>query len=97
MTSTDISQTKVEKSIDVKIHKLADFIEQQAHHELNLDLLAKKSGISAFHLQRKFKAIYGVSPKQFQNAIRIQRLKQSLKRGNEISAAIYDAGFVFPC
>lgn len=79
--------------IDAKIVSLAEYIEQQAHEDLNLDSLAKKSAISPFHLQRKFKQIFGVSPKQFQNAVRIQRLKQSLKSGDDISGSIYDAGF----
>lgn len=80
-------------TIDAKIVSLAEYIEQQAHRDLNLDLLAKKSAISPFHLQRKFKLIFGVSPKQFQNAVRIQRLKQFLKLGDDISGSIYEAGF----
>jgi AraC family transcriptional regulator of adaptative response/methylated-DNA-[protein]-cysteine methyltransferase len=80
-------------AIDTKIYWLAEYIEQQAHKSLNLDMLAIKSAISPFHLQRKFKQIFGVSPKQFQNAIRIQRLKQSLKSGDDISGSIYEAGF----
>ena len=82
-----------QSAIDTKIYSLAEYIEQQAHKSLNLDMLAIKSAISPFHLQRKFKQIFGVSPKQFQNAIRIQRLKQSLKSGDDISGSIYEAGF----
>ena len=82
-----------EPVIDAKIVSLAEYIEQQAQENLNLDTLAKKSAISPFHLQRKFKQIFGVSPKQFQNAVRIQRLKQSLKSGDDISGSIYEAGF----
>ncbi len=79
--------------IDAKIYSLAEYIEQQAHKELKLDSLAKKVAISPFHLQRKFKQSFGVSPKQFQNAVRIQRLKQSLRSGDDISGSIYEAGF----
>jgi AraC family transcriptional regulator of adaptative response/methylated-DNA-[protein]-cysteine methyltransferase len=44
-------------------------------------------------LQRQFKEVFGISPKQYQNALRMQMLKQSLKQGCDITNAIYDAGF----
>jgi len=80
-------------SIEKKIHQLAEHIEKYAHENLSLSFLSKLSGISSFHLQRKFKEMFGLSPKELQNAIRIQRLKQSLKNGDDISGAIYEAGF----
>jgi len=71
----------------------AQFIEDNANEVLNLDTLAKKVNISPFYLQRRFKDVLGTTPKQFQNSIRIQKLKASLKSGDDISGAIYDAGF----
>jgi len=76
-----------------KVLLAAQFIEDNANEVLHLDVLAKEVGISAFYLQRKFKEVLGTSPKQFQNSLRIQRLKASLKSGDDISGAIYDAGF----
>jgi AraC family transcriptional regulator of adaptative response/methylated-DNA-[protein]-cysteine methyltransferase len=84
---------QIEKDIHKRVFLAAKFIEQNANEALSLDVLAKESAISPFHLQRKFKEVFGISPKQFQNALRIQMLKQSLKQGGDISDAIYDAGF----
>jgi AraC family transcriptional regulator of adaptative response/methylated-DNA-[protein]-cysteine methyltransferase len=78
---------------DQRILNLAQYIEDNALEVLTLDDLAQQAALSPFHLQRKFKATFGVSPKQFQNSLRIQHLKQSLKQGDDISGAIYGAGF----
>ena len=78
---------------DQRILALAQYIQNHAQDVLNLVDLAREAALSPFHLQRKFTATFGVSPKQFQNALRIQHLKQSLQQGGDISAAIYDAGF----
>lgn len=76
-----------------RILQVAQTIEAAAEEVLNLDMLAKQAAISPYYLQRKFKAMFGVSPKEFQNAIRIQRFKQSLKDGTSITDAIFAAGF----
>ena len=76
-----------------KILNIAEFIESNAEYSLSLDDLAKQFAISSFHLQRTFKHVFGVTPKQFHNAIRMQRVKQSLKQGEEIFDAIFSAGY----
>ena len=78
---------------DERVLQIAQYIEDHADEVLNLDYLAEQAAISPFYLQRKFKALFGVSPKALQNAVRIQRLKQSLRQGDDISGAIYEAGF----
>ncbi|WP_432458827.1 methylated-DNA--[protein]-cysteine S-methyltransferase [Agarivorans sp. QJM3NY_25] len=78
---------------DARIVQVAQRIETDADEALNLEELARQAAISPCYLQRKFKATFGVSPKIFQNAIRINRLKQSLKKGGGITDAIFEAGF----
>jgi AraC family transcriptional regulator, regulatory protein of adaptative response / methylated-DNA-[protein]-cysteine methyltransferase len=80
-------------TIKQRVIALADYIEQHAEQSLDLDHLAAEAAVSPFHLQRTFSQLFGVSPKQFQNAIRVQRLKQALRGGAEVSQAIYDVGF----
>lgn len=80
-------------TIKQRVIALADYIEQYAEQSLDLDHLAAEAAVSPFHLQRTFSQLFGVSPKQFQNAIRVQRLKQALRGGDDVSQAIYDAGF----
>jgi len=78
---------------DLRICQVAARIEAQATNALSLSYLAQQAAMSPFHFQRRFKEIIGVSPKQFQNAIRIQLLKQSLRQGQDVLGAIYGAGF----
>lgn len=80
-------------TIKQRVIALADYIEQHAEQSLDLNQLALEAAVSPFHLQRTFSQLFGVSPKQFQNAIRLQRLKQALREGEEVSQAIYAAGF----
>jgi AraC family transcriptional regulator of adaptative response/methylated-DNA-[protein]-cysteine methyltransferase len=60
---------------------------------VTLDQLARLVALSPFHLQRRFKARYGLSPREFAAAARTDRLKSALKRGKTVSRATYDAGF----
>jgi len=80
-------------SVESRLIKCAEYIEQNSEKNLTLSDLSEKSAMSQFHFQRRFTAMFGVSPKQFQTAIKIQKLKQSLKEGGEITSAIYDVGF----
>jgi AraC family transcriptional regulator of adaptative response/methylated-DNA-[protein]-cysteine methyltransferase len=78
---------------DSRICQVAAHIEAHATSALYLSSLAERAAMSPFHFQRRFKEVMGVTPKQFQNALRIQRLKQSLRQGQDVLGAIYDAGF----
>jgi AraC family transcriptional regulator of adaptative response/methylated-DNA-[protein]-cysteine methyltransferase len=72
---------------------LAQYIEKHAGETLSLASLAKQVHLSPAHLQRRFKAVLGVSPKAYQDAARLKRLKSSLKSGQSVLDSITDAGF----
>ena len=73
--------------------KIAAYIKEHADEKITLDILADVSKLSPHHIQRKFKAAYGVSPKEFQNGLRLEKFKSALKEGDDISGAIYEAGY----
>ncbi|GAB3020043.1 bifunctional transcriptional activator/DNA repair enzyme AdaA [Bowmanella dokdonensis] len=76
-----------------RILQVAAYIEAHAEQALPLEHLAQKAALSDFHFQRQFKELMGITPKQFQNAIRIQKLRQALRDGRQVLDAIYEAGF----
>ncbi len=76
-----------------RLHTLAAYINDNATETLRLAALARRVGWSPAHLQRRFVAEFGVSPKQMQDAARMQQLKQALHRGAPVTKAIYDAGY----
>jgi AraC family transcriptional regulator, regulatory protein of adaptative response / methylated-DNA-[protein]-cysteine methyltransferase len=55
--------------------------------------LAKVAHMGATHLQRRFAAAYGVSPRSYAEAQRIATLKSELRSGSGVADAIYGAGF----
>jgi AraC family transcriptional regulator of adaptative response/methylated-DNA-[protein]-cysteine methyltransferase len=74
----------------------------RAHIESNLDRpvrladLGRVAGLSPFTVQRLFKNAMGVSPLQYQRALRAGRLRSALKQGESVTDAIYTAGFESP-
>jgi AraC family transcriptional regulator of adaptative response/methylated-DNA-[protein]-cysteine methyltransferase len=58
-----------------------------------LEQLANRAGLSTFYLHRVFKAITGVTPKQYAAAHRVKRVKAELGRSNTVTEAIYGAGY----
>lgn len=59
----------------------------------SLEALAEASGLSPHYLQRSFKAAMGVSPRQYWDARRLDRLKANLKSGEPVAPALYGAGY----
>lgn len=76
-----------------RIAEVAQYIREHSDESLSLEILAKRAGISSFHLQRSFKAAMGVSPKQFLDACRLNTFKGQLRKGDRVTDAIYDTGF----
>lgn len=59
----------------------------------SLEMLADEIGLSPSHLQRSFKEIIGVSPKKYAEAKRMEKFKDQLRSGSDVTTAMYDAGF----
>ncbi|MBV9611593.1 MAG: helix-turn-helix domain-containing protein [Acidobacteriaceae bacterium] len=83
---------KVDRDL-VRIRELVKYI--QDHDDMNFRLadLSKRAGLSLFHLQRKFRAVVGVSPRQYVEALRLKKLKGGLRAQFGVANAIYEAGF----
>ncbi len=64
--------------------------------EPTLDALAAAVGLSASHLQRRFQSRYGLSPAEYLAQRKLGALKSGLRAGNDVSAALYDAGYGSP-
>jgi len=58
--------------------------------------LSEEAALSPFHLQRSFKAITGVTPRQYGDACRLNSFKQSLRDGQSITRSMVDAGYGSP-
>ena len=74
----------------------AAFIDAHVDERITLSTLARETGLSPFHLQRVFRRELGVTPREYQQARRLDRLRAQLRRGDTVSRATYDAGFGSP-
>lgn len=75
------------------IGQVIEYIDMHCDETLTLKSLAEKFNMSPFHLQRTFKSVVGVSPKAYADACRLDQLKKQLQSGQNVSAAVYEAGF----
>jgi AraC family transcriptional regulator of adaptative response/methylated-DNA-[protein]-cysteine methyltransferase len=55
--------------------------------------LAREFSLSPYHLQRTFKRIVGVTPRQYAEVQRLERFKAGLKEGASVTEALYGAGY----
>jgi AraC family transcriptional regulator of adaptative response/methylated-DNA-[protein]-cysteine methyltransferase len=69
------------------------FLDAHAGEQISLSELARQAGLSAPYLQRAFKRAFGVSPKEYQDALRSARLKARLRAGDTVSRATFEAGY----
>ena len=76
-----------------RLVEIARYIELHADERLTLAKLADQIELSPSRLQRIFKEAFGVSPKAYQDAIRMRRFKQSLKEGGGVTDAIFSSGY----
>lgn len=67
--------------------------EHDSIEPLSLATLAAKIPISPHHLQRTFKRIMGITPRQYAEARRLGRLKALLREGKDVTSALYQAGY----
>lgn len=59
----------------------------------NLEELANRVGISAYHFHRVFKTITGLTPREYAAAHRAKKLRRELDRGGTVTEAVFEAGY----
>jgi len=75
------------------VRAICRYIEQHLEEPLTLARLGSEFHQSPFHLQRKFKAVLGISPRAYADSCRMNQLKTHLRAGHSVTRALYDAGY----
>lgn len=76
-----------------RVQKAVAFIRSCGQEPLTLKIIANHVGMSPFHFQKKFKAVVGLTPRQFLEAWRLEALRGELRDRASVTDAIYTAGF----
>ena len=75
------------------VRRVCAQIDSNLDAPLGLQALSALAGTSPFHLQRTFKRLMGISPREYADARRLHRFKAHLREGKEVTDAIYEAGY----
>jgi AraC family transcriptional regulator, regulatory protein of adaptative response / methylated-DNA-[protein]-cysteine methyltransferase len=95
LTLVDTSTSREDENLASqrrRVEEACKYIEENLDAKLNLQELGRYAGLSPFHLQRVFKRIVGISPREYAEAARLGRLKLSLKGGESVRKSIYRSG-----
>ncbi|THI83825.1 MAG: bifunctional DNA-binding transcriptional regulator/O6-methylguanine-DNA methyltransferase Ada [Nitrospira sp. CG24A] len=86
-------QSVVGSEAEERVERARRYLDDHADEPITLRRLAAHVGLSPFHLQRAFANRVGLSPKAYQSVKRMERFTTSLKRGETVTHATYEAGF----
>lgn len=76
------------------VQRACELLETRDGAALGLEALGREVGVSADHLQRAFKARTGVTPREYAESLRVQRLKAELRdTPGDVAGAAFAAGF----
>lgn len=73
--------------------QICRYIASHLDDALRLTDLSRHFYVSPYYLQRIFKRIMGVSPRQYAAACRMELFKRRLRSGEAITSALYSAGY----
>ena len=76
-----------------KVRAICRTLDAHPEETITLSGLAAQVGGSPYHLQRTFKRVMGITPRQYADARRLARLKKTLKEKNNVTEAMYEAGY----
>ena len=75
-----------------KVRQACDYLARADGH-VSLAVLAARLGGSAYHLQRNFKRLVGLTPRMYAEACRLGKVKHRLRSGAPVTDAMLDAGY----
>ncbi|MDT5062300.1 MAG: AraC family transcriptional regulator [Acidobacteriota bacterium] len=73
--------------------RVCRIIEENMDAAPSLEDLGKELNVSPHHLQRTFKNITGITPRQYAAAHRLKQFKLRIKEGEDVTSAMYAAGY----
>ena len=88
--------TEAASGLSEPLRRAATYLASHVDETVPLERLARIAKLSASHLQRQFTRALGVSPREYQAAMRADRFRRELRDGRDVTSAIYEAGYGSP-
>jgi AraC family transcriptional regulator of adaptative response/methylated-DNA-[protein]-cysteine methyltransferase len=76
-----------------KIRRACVYLANVDGHPALAAMARRLGGGSPYHLQRNFKRLVGVSPREYAEACRLRAVKRRLRQGSDVTGAMIDAGY----
>jgi AraC family transcriptional regulator of adaptative response/methylated-DNA-[protein]-cysteine methyltransferase len=75
------------------VRRACAYLDERAGERVTLGELGERLGVSPWHLQRLFRKVMGVSPRDYADARRSGQFRRQLRQGDSIAGATYEAGY----
>ncbi len=75
------------------VRRVCHLIDEHGEEPPTLQTLSAETEVSAHHLQRTFKEVMGITPRQYAESRRLKDFKTNVKQGASVTDAMYDAGY----
>lgn len=75
------------------VQRARSYLDRHAGEPVRLATLAREARLSPWHLQRTFKRLTGLSPREYAESLRTGRLRSALRRESSVSRAGFETGF----
>lgn len=75
------------------MEQICRYIEEHLDEPVRLGALGRQFGMSPFHLQRTFKSVLGITPREYAETCRMRSLKNGLQSGRNVTEAMHEAGY----
>src|SRR5688500_10031382 len=81
------------RSMETILEKAKTYLDARRGERVTLEELAGAVGASPFHLQRRFKEAFGISPRDYQDDYRVETVKSALRNGIRVADAGLESGY----
>src|SRR5213080_1087988 len=75
------------------VRRICHIIDEHDEEDVTLERLSSITGVNSHHLQRTFKELMGITPRQYAESQRLKKFKTNVKQGSSVTDAMYDAGY----
>jgi len=76
-----------------RVQMICQYIDDHLDEPCTLEEMGTAIGWSPYHLQRTFKQVVGITPRQYADMQRIARFKEGLRNGESVTNAALEAGY----